>query len=943
MDNIIKLTLRSIKKSFGRFIAIFAIIALGVGFFSGLRITRDAMVDTGNEYLEHRDMFDIRLLSNYGFTEKEIEKLSELRYVETVKGSYFMDIVYKSDNNSESALKLHSITDGVNTPELIEGRFPESSNECVLDARNFSSSYIGRKIILTDSNSEDVLNGLSYREYKVVGLVSSPLYINFDRGTTNLANGKVSGFMYVLPETFTAEAYSELFLKLKHDYFIYTDEYKNFIEDFQYSLKPVCSEITKGRLDSIVFDAQKKINAGLAEYEAGLKEYEKGELLAKGKLALSFAALEISKIAYDSAVAGFQKIEDVISNSINNGTLTDTAYEELLILLQTTKDELEVKRNEYNTKKAEYEAEKKSVEEELESAKKQLDDAKAELDSAMAEIDSMEEAKYYILTRETNYGYVSFENDTKIVYAISSVFPVFFFLVAALVCNTTMSRMVVEERGQIGILKALGFKRAEIHLSYLLYSGIAAILGCVFGFLLGSYAIPAIIWEVYKILYGFAKIKFLFSIPLFLISLAVSLICSVGVTFVSTKRILKEAPASLIRPKEHINGKLSFIERIPLIKHSLGFFGKISIRNTLKYKGRLVMMILGIAGCTALLIAGFGIDDSIAGMVDEQYENIMSYDYILSLKSPMTKDEIDSSFSDYQNGIKESLFIYEETVSVTKGDTTKQLTLSVPAKSDISSFINLKNGNEGIFIPGKDECVITRGIASVMDIKIGDTLTFTDSNGKKLTYTVAAICDNHVGNYVYVSSSTYFTADTDEKKFNRICINVREGNNVHDVAALSVSNENVSSISINSDTRKGLDDMLECLNLIVYLVIICAGALAFIVIYNLTNLTITERLRELATLKVIGFKKIETGMYIFRESALQSLGGIIVGLPLGILLLGFVMDQIKIDFVSFDSVIHTSTYIISVLLTLVFLVLVDLILFGKIKKINAAEALKSVE
>ena len=230
-----------------------------------------------------------------------------------------------------------------------------------------------------------------------------------------------------------------------------------------------------------------------------------------------------------------------------------------------------------------------------------------------------------------------------------------------------------------------------------------------------------------------------------------------------------------------------------------------------------------------------------------------------------------------------------------------------------------------------------------MNIKIGDTISLTDSSMKRFTFTVADVCDNHVSNYIYVSKASYSSQNNGKCEYNRICCNVKEGMDLHTVASNSASHENVMALGINADTRKGLDDMFNCLNLIVCLVCICAGALAFIVIYNLTNLNISERIREIATLKVIGFKKSESALYVFRETAFQSIIGVIFGVPLGILLHGFVISQIKIDLVTFDKVIHTSSYLISAVLTFVFLILVDFILYGKIKKINAAESLKSVE
>lgn len=943
MRDIVKITLRTIKKSLGRYVAIFAIIALGVGFFTGLRITREAMVDTGDDYLKNHKFYDIRLISTLGFTQEEIESLAEIRGVEAVEGSNSMDIIYKSGDNSESVLKLHSITNSINTLELIDGRFPEAPDECVVDARNFSSSYIERKIILATSNDESVFDSLHYSEFKIVGIVNSPLYINFERGSTTLGNGKVSGFTYVSQEAFKGEYYTEIYLTLKNSYTIYEEEYKTFIEDFNYTIKPICNSLLIERFNNIKSEIQEKLNEGLAEYEVGLKEYENGELLAKVQIALLWAEVEIKEGAYNAACEAVDYLNDLLAKALESNLTSQETFDELNKKLKEAKFELDVKHEDYEIAREEYNKKKDEIEANLEEGKCALEEAKIQLDDVQAELNSLKKPELYILDRNTNIGYVSFENDSAIVLGISAVFPIFFFLVAALVCNTTMTRMVTEERGHIGTLKALGFGTYEIKTIYVIYAGSSAILGCIFGFFFGSYIIPAIIWEVYAIMYGFAPITYLISVPLFVISLLVSVMCSVGVTLISCGKILKEVPASLIRPKDLLGGNKTIFEKIPLISKCFGFFGKISIRNTFKYKSRFIMMILGIAGCTALLITGFGVDNSVSGIVDEQFDKIMSYDFILSLKKAINDTEAEEFADNSSFEIKNMLFLYEETLTIEKDGVSKQINLNVPAVDEISDFIYLKNGNRKIEIPRKGEAVISRGIAKNMNINVGDTINLVDTSMKRFTFIVADICDNHVSNYVYVSQASYSAQNNGVCEYNRICCNVKEDSDLHSVASNSASHENVSALSINADTRKGLDDMFNCLNLIIYLICICAGSLAFIVIYNLTNLNISERIREIATLKVLGFKKSESALYVFRETAFQSIIGIIFGIPLGILLHRFVMSQIKIDLVTFDNVIHTSSYLISAALTIVFLIFVDFILYGKIKKINAAEALKSVE
>ena len=476
-----KTTLREIKNSLGRYLAIFAIIGLGVGFFSGLRVTHDAMVEATDGFVKDHAMFDYRLISTLGFTDDDIDELKKTDGIEDAYGAYRADAIV-TDNGTEYVASFHSLDDSVNTPSLTYGRMPEKSGEILADGRFYPKDLVGKTITLSDNNTSDTLSCFSRTEFTVVGLAYSPLYLNYERGNSSVGNGTVSYFFLIFPEDFSMPVYTDVYLTVSRKNHIYTDEYNNHIE----------------------------------------------------------------------------RIQDSLADALSN-----------------------ISDNRYNLYKNLYGME-------------------------------MPTFSTYILTRNENIGYTCFENDSKIVLGISVVFPVFFFLVAALVCITTMSRMIEEQRTQIGILKALGYGEMTIMAKYMIYSGSAAVLGCVSGFFAGCYAFPTIIWKVYGLMYGFCDIDFVFSTPLFLISLAVALICSVGTTYISCKTDLFNVSAELIRPKAPKNGKRVFIEHITFIWKHLPFLHKVSIRNVFRYKGRFIMMLLGISGCMGLLITGFGIRDSIS-------------------------------------------------------------------------------------------------------------------------------------------------------------------------------------------------------------------------------------------------------------------------------------------------------------------------------------------
>lgn len=945
MQGIVKIALRTIKNSIGRYIAIFAIIALGVGFFSGLRVARDAMLETGNKYVEKYSLFDLRVISTYGFTEEDIEYFSEQRDVDRVRGAYSSDVIYKRDDGREAVLRVHSITDGINGLDLIEGKMPSATNECVVDARAFDSSYIGRKIRLTDNNSEDVLTNLSSKEYKIVGIVNSVYYMNFERGTTTVGTGSLSGFMYVTADAFNYERYTEMYVTMSDGGYIYSEEYDDRLEKFCEDFEEICRSYRKELYVSMISAGEKSLDDAKKQYEAGLKQFESEK--TKLELALDIADTGVKAIekTYETAKSALEYAKQELESSYQNLEISREFYLKQVENLEKTEQEVDELKKKVDDALSTYTTLKIETENKLADGQRQLDEAKAEIENGEKQLSELVRPEYYVLTRDTNTGYVCFENDTSIVFGVSKVFPVFFFMVAALVCITTMSRMVTEQRGQTGTLKALGYGDGQIQVIYLIYSGSAAILGCVFGFFLGSYAIPKIIWMVYDLMYGFAEIEFLFDPQLAVISLIVSVFCSVGVSYIAVTKELLEKPAALMRPKAPGKIKRILFEKIPFFWKRIGFLSKVSLRNIARYKLRFAMMILGVGGCTALLLTGFGIKDSITNVAADQFGGIMKYHCSVTFGKSFASSEFDDVRSHMPDDVESSMFIMQSSVEALLDDgSVKNAYLTVCEKSDIEDFLSLYDGKDSIKFPGRSEAVVTKALADALSLSIGDKIELRDASMKRLEFEVSGICENFVNNYIYVSPESYKSVSGNEVMYNGCLINVKDGGDVHQAAADFASDYgDVTMISVNSDVRNSIESMLESLNVIVYLVSACAAALAFIVIYNLTNLNITERQREIATLKVIGFKPRETCMYVYKENLMQSFCGIVAGLPLGILLHSFVMSQIKIDMVSFDTNILPISFLMSVVLSLVFAVVVDCALYPKIKKISMIDSLKSVE
>lgn len=842
-------TMREIKSSFGRFFAILAIVALGVGFFSGLKITKQAMLTTINEFLNEKNFFDLHLLSTLGFVDEDVDAFSEEEQVEYAEGIYLFDAMYTGIGENEVVLKTISIPENINGIRLVDGRLPETETECVIDSK-LGNIEIGDVICLAQTNAEDTLSVFAEEEFTVVGTVDSSYYINFERGTTSLGNGKVSGFVYVMPETFLCDYYTDVFICFDKDYEIYSSEYEDFMEAKLETWEDICKERVDIRYESLTAELQAQLEAAQSEYLEALQ-------------------------------SGNQDIAESVDMEA-----IQSAYE-----------------------------------------------------------DSLPDVDYYVLDRSTNIGYACFESDSDIVDAIAKVFPIFFILVAALVCMTTMNRMVEEQRTQIGVLKALGFSEMKVMGKFMFYSGSAALLGCIIGYVIGTYAFPEVIWTAYHMMYLKIDLIHVFDWRLAVIALVVSLICSIGTTWLSCRYEMSETAANLMRPKAPKAGKRVLLERIPFIWRRLRFLHKVSVRNIFRYKKRFFMMIIGISGCTALLLTGFGLNDSISGFAEQQYGEIQIADGAIGLKEAMDA-EMENSLTEQLDAVSEDYAYASETAwDLLVDKNVKTINLVVMEQPDnIEAYMDFHTENdEAIAYPAKNEAVINNAIADLYDISVGDTVIIRNADMREISVTISGIFKNHVYNYIFISPETYREQLGESPEYKTIYFNFYADVDAHQAAAEIMKEKQVATITLNQDTEERLSKMMGSLNYVVLLVIICAAALAFIVLYNLTNINITERIREIATIKVLGFFRNETSAYVFRENMVLTAIGILVGLVLGIFLHGFVMAQIHVDMVSFDAYIAPLSYLYSIILTFIFNFGVNRVMAVKLERINMAESLKSVD
>lgn len=829
MKSVFKLTWRSIRTFFGRYMAILLIVALSAGFFAGLKITQDAMINTGEDYLTEQNFYDFRMFSTLGFTEDDVESFATLSGVDTAEGTYTVDAMMVHDGN-DRPFKLMAMPEKLNMPSLSAGRMPESNNECLADDEMFTEEDLGTVIRLSDENDESVTEQLDGVEYTIVGLVDSPLYLNLDRGTTGIGSGALYSFIYISEDNFTSEVYTEVNVTLTETAELYSKDYDKLIEAHEKEITDLCKQLANDRYDDLV--GESLVSMGLP------------------------ADMELS---------------DELKTMLKEGGLS--------------------------------------------------------------------EPETYVLTRDENAGYVSFENDTSIVSGVANIFPVFFILIAMLVCITTISRMVDEERTQIGVLKAMGFGNGKIVAKYLLYAGSATVIGWAVGFFVCTWGLPQIFWFAYSSLYNFAPLKYLFSPSLAVLTLAVSLAGILGSAFISCRKELMSVPAKLIRPRTSKKGKRILLERITPLWKRLPFLQKITLRNMFRYKKRLIMMLVGISCCCGLVVTAFGVRDSMINIGSSQFGEVQKYDMEASFEAG-TESEV----AEKLDGIDEVtgyITASVHRVDLLGDEILNSVSLMSFRDADrLFDFWDFHNGEETVTYPGKGEAIVNNKVAEKLALSIGDTIEIRDADMQTCTVKISGIFDNYIYNYVVVSDDTY--AETfGEWEPNTALLSV-DGDTEAIAEVLTDMNE-ITSVSQLSATKERVDDALSCLNYIIWLIVLFSGALAFIVIFNLTNINLAERSREIATVQVLGFYPKETESYILSENLVLSVIASLFGIPLGFLFHRAVMSMILIDSFAFDIHIEKISFVLSFICTVFFAVVVNLFMKRNVDKIKMAESLKAVE
>lgn len=830
----LKNLLREIKRTFTKFLSIFAICALGVAFFAGIRATSPDMKEAGDRLYNTYNLSDISVISTSGLTADNIRDLESIEGIQAVRASLFVDAMARGTGEKEKNLRLYSMpiklkseyaplidlipdygTDTspeyeMNGVEIVSGRMPLNDTETALDYTLEGSlvKQLGDEITLTTSGGTVTL--------RVVGFIRSPMYISmFERGTSSIGNGTSDGFAYA-----SGNAISSLGTKL-----------------------PVMSLLnTYYTRADIVISGKEGLSAYSDEYEALVNEVT-------------------------------DRIEDYASTQ--SGT-------------------------------------------------------------------------WYIQDRSGNPGYSDYSENTDRIAAVGDVFPLIFFIVAALVCLTTMTRMVEEQRIEMGTMKALGYGGWQIAMKYAVYAMSACISGGVVGAIIGFKLFPYVIMKGYSIMYYLGKLETPYRADIAFMAIAAMAVCTAAATFSACYASLKEVPATLMRPKAPKAGRRVLLEKIPFIWKKLSFTSKVTVRNLFRYKKRFFMSVIGIAGSGALLVTAFGLNDSIFGIIEKQFGDIWQMDVQAYVYEAMPLADMQELLgkNPANDDFDSVMFCLDSQMECKNGGRSQSGVhlLGVESAESMAGRVSLHNGGTPVTLDDSG-VVVTAKLAETLSIKVGDEINMR-TGGEDHLMRVIGVADNYVYHYVYITAAYYETVFGKAMQYNGFMGNLKDGLTDETMDAMStqlLSDSRMYTVRTIGSIYASVWDSLSILNYVVLVLILGSGMLTFVVMLNLTNINIGERMRELATLRVLGFYDKEMYDYIFRENNALSVIGAFVGLLFGKIMHLFVIRTCEVDMVMFVRSAKPLSYVYAFALTIVFSLIVNLLMRPKVRAIDMVESLKSAE
>lgn len=892
--------IQSFTGSKGRFLSILTLMMLGSLALVGLKVTSPNMEATANAYLRTAQTLDLAVMSNYGLDQTDQEELEQIEGAE-VEFGYLTDVTME---NRQDAIRLYSKSERISIFQLREGRLPQSDKEIALATHLQGQYSVGQEISFKEK--EEGHSSLKDHRYTITGFVdSAEILSQRDMGYAGSGSGTLTAYGVILPSQFDQKVYNIARLKYQDlaGLNAFSEAYEEKSKQHQEDLEQALSDNGKARLQVLRKEGQESLDKGQETLDKAETNLQEG----KRRLAAAQARLQ--------------------------------AQESQLALLPQ-----QAQREQASAQLTQAKQKLSKEEDKLKQAEQNLAQEKEKLEKHQQVLDDLAEPKYQVYNRQTmpgGQGFLMYSNASASIRAVGNIFPVVLYAVAAMVTFTTMTRFVDEERTHAGIFKALGYRSKDIIAKFLLYGLVAGTVGTALGSILGHYLLASVISSVITkgMVVGETQIQFYWTYSI--LALVFSWLASVLPAYLVARRELHDEAAQLLLPKPPVKGAKILLECIGFIWHRLSFTHKVTARNIFRYKQRMLMTIFGVAGSVALLFAGLGIQSSVAGVPSRQFQQIQQYQMIVS-ENPSATNQDKAELEEVLKGqdIQAYQKIYSKTLDKDfKGKAGLQtITLMMTEKEDLTPFIHLQHHQQELTL--KDGVVITAKLAQLAGVKVGQTL---EIEGKELT--VAAIAENYVGHFIYMSQASYEQIYGQLPQANTYLVSLRDtsATSIERQAGLLMNQSAVSSVVQNASAIRLFDSVASSLNQTMTILVIVSVLLAIVILYNLTNINVAERIRELSTIKVLGFHNNEVTLYIYRETIVLSLVGIVLGLVSGFYLHQFLIQMISPATILFYPQVGWEVYVIPVAAVSIILTLLGFFVNHHLRKVDMLEALKSVE
>ena len=891
--------LQSFTGSKGRFLSILTLMMLGSLALVGLKVASPNMERTAWDYIQKANIADITIIADYGLDQAYQEELKNLTRA-SVEFGYMTDLTLEG---SQDAIRIFSKTERISKFQVTQGRFPEKEDELAL-ADFWKDRYqIGQIIHLSQKKGSD--SQLKRDSYTITGFVQSPdIFSKSDMGSSASGNGNLSAYGVVTKDNFKSSVYTIARLRFASltDVNPFTSDYEKRLEQEEATLKEQLADNGQARLEKMKKDAQESLDEGKKQ----LDEAETNLLAGKSRL---------------------QEIETRLQAQENQVSQLPEPYKsQASSQLDQAKEQL---------------AQEK---EKLAQAERELTNEKSKWQTRQDEVNALTEPTYHVYNRKsspTGQGYLMYSNSAMSIRAVGNIFPVVLYAVAAMVTFTTMTRFVDEERTNAGIFKALGYRSKDIIAKFVIYGLVAGSIGTFLGILIGHYILAPTISHIIteRMIVGESQQYFYWTYSC--LALGLSLVASVLPAYLVSRRELHEEAAQLLLPKPPAKGSKIILERITFIWSHLSFTQKVTARNIFRYKQRMLMTIFGVAGSVALLLAGLGIQSSVVGVADRQFKDLQEYQLVLTVRNHASdSDQAQLETKLQADAVDKYRLIYSKQVDEKYAGKAgvQTVTIMVTDQDDLDPFVHLEKNGEKLSL--SNGVVLTEKLAQLAGVTLGDTFKI---DGKE--FTVAAITEHYVGHYIYMNQKTYEAIYGQVPKMNTYLVKLKDKSqvNTETLAGQFMEQPAVTSVVQNASTIRLFETFASSLNQTMAILVIVSVLLAMVILYNLTNINVAERIRELSTIKVLGFHNKEVTLYIYRETIILSLIGMIVGLVSGFYLHQFLIQMIAPGTFRFQPKVGWEVYLIPVLAVSVILTILGFFVNHYLRKVDMLEALKSVE